>query len=279
MYVRLAFSVAAHLEPEILIVDEVLAVGDLAFQRKCMGKMEEVSQGGRTILFVSHSMPAVTRLCTRCVLLRAGHAEMSGPTYDVVGAYLKTSLQKSSEREWEPDRAPGSDVVRLRAVRVRSTNAAASEVFDIRKPVGIDVAFDVIKAGWELTPNLHVFDEAGHNVFISHDVDPAWRKRPRPTGRYISTAWIPGNLLAEGTFLVGASITTMTPPNIHVYEREAVAFQIVDSMDGDSARQDFAGHLPGIVRPLLHWETRYVPELIENPPLVRGARAKDVGRY
>jgi lipopolysaccharide transport system ATP-binding protein len=276
MYVRLAFAVAAHLEPEILVVDEVLAVGDAAFQQKCMGKMEEVSHAGRTILFVSHSVPAVTRLCTRCVLLRAGHVELAGPTYDVVRAYLRTELQTTSVREWEPDRAPGSDVVRLLAVRARSMDGATSEVFDIRKPVGIDVVFDVMKAGQELTPNLHVFDEAGNNVFISHDVDPSWRGRPRPTGRYISTAWIPGNFLAEGTFLVGAAITTLSPQNIHVYERKAVAFQIVDSTDGDTARGDYAGHLPGVVRPLLNWETNYVSQLTNTPPLVAGVTAGDL---
>ena len=260
MYVRLAFSVAAHLEPEILLVDEVLAVGDAEFQRKCMGKMEEVSHAGRTILFVSHSVPAVTRLCTRCMLLRKGKVELVGETHDVVGAYLRTELQTTASREWAPDNAPGDNVVHLRAVRVRSVEGATSEVFDIRRPIGIDVVFDVMSEGHELTPNLHVFDEAGNNVFISHDMDPAWRRRPRSTGRYTSTAWIPGNFLAEGTFLVGTAITTLNPQTVHMYERDTVAFQIVDSMDGTSARGDYAGHLPGVVRPLLEWTTAYDPE-------------------
>jgi lipopolysaccharide transport system ATP-binding protein len=160
-------------------------------------------------------------------------------------------------REWNATDAPGDNIVRLRCVRVRSIQGTVSETFDIRQPVGIDVVFDVLEGGRDLTPNLHVFDEQGINVFITHDVDPTWRHRPRPEGRYISTAWIPGNFLSEGSFLVGAAITTLAPVNVRLYERDTVAFQVVDSTDGDSARGDYAGALPGVVRPLLKWETRY----------------------
>lgn len=261
MYVRLAFAVAAHLEPEILLVDEVLAVGDVAFQKKCMGKMSEVAGQGRTILFVSHNVAAVTRLCNRCILLESGTVLKDGATHEVTNAYLHSELATGAAREWNLEEAPGDSVVRLRAVRVRKVDGTVSEAFDIRQPIGIDVIFDVLEGGRDLTPNLHVFDEQGVNVFISHDVDPNWRRRPRPKGRYISTAWIPGNFLSEGSFLVGAAITTMAPANVRLYERDAVAFQVVDSTDGDSARGDYAGPLPGVVRPLLKWETRY-----EVPP-------------
>jgi lipopolysaccharide transport system ATP-binding protein len=185
--------------------------------------------------------------------------ELAGPTYDVVGGYLRTELKTTAERVWNADKAPGDALVRLSAVRARTVEGAVAEVFDIRRPIGIDVVFDVAEGGQELTPNLHIFDEAGNNVFISHDVDPVWRRRSRPPGRYISTAWIPGNFLSEGTFVVGAAITTLAAQTIHMYERVAVAFQVIDSTDGDSARGDYAGHLPGVVRPLLEWETKYVP--------------------
>src|ERR1039458_3159260 len=104
MYVRLAFAVAAHLEPEILLVDEVLAVGDANFQKKCLGKMGEVAHKGRTILFVSHNMPAVTRLCNRCILLQSGMVVEDGATHDVMNAYLRSELATSAAREWSRDR-------------------------------------------------------------------------------------------------------------------------------------------------------------------------------
>jgi lipopolysaccharide transport system ATP-binding protein len=257
MYVRLAFAVAAHLEPEILFVDEVLAVGDAAFQKKCLGKMSEVTRQGRTILFVSHNVAAVTRLCNRCILLESGRVLKDGATHEVMNAYLRSELATGAVREWNLEGAPGDCVVRLRAVRVHKVDGTVSEAFDIRQPIGIDVVFDVLEGGRDLTPNLHVFDQQGVNVFISHDVDPNWRRRPRPEGRYISTAWIPGNFLSEGSFLVGAAITTLAPTNVRLYERDAVAFQVIDSTDGDSARGDYAGPLPGVVRPLLKWETKY----------------------
>jgi lipopolysaccharide transport system ATP-binding protein len=272
MQMRLAFAVAAHLEPEILLIDEVLAVGDVAFQKKCMGKMEEVSHAGRTILFVSHNATAVTRLCRRCLLLRAGKVEAIGPASEVVSAYLRSELATSASREWEIGDAPGDDVVRLRAVRVRSGDGSVAEAFDIRRPIAIDVVFDVLIEGNLLTPNIHIFNEEGVNVFVSIDTDPNWRSRRRPTGRYTATAWIPGNFLAEGTFVVGAAITTFTPMNVRLYERDAVAFQVVDSIEGGSVRGDFGGTLPGIVRPLLEWETSYVADFRDGDSLA-GSRA------
>ena len=120
MYLRLAFAVAAHLEPEILLVDEVLAVGDMRFQRKCIDKMQDVGQHGRTVLFVSHNMPAITRLCQRAVLFEEGALTQFGPAVDVVGSYLQAGMGTTAVREWtDPARMPGSDSVRLRAVRIR----------------------------------------------------------------------------------------------------------------------------------------------------------------
>ena len=109
MQVRLAFAVAAHLEPEILFVDEVLSVGDAAFQKKCLGKMGQVSREGRTILFVSHNMAAVTRLCTRCILTNKGRILKDGPTHDVINTYLRSELATSACREWGPASAPGDE--------------------------------------------------------------------------------------------------------------------------------------------------------------------------
>jgi len=265
MQMRLAFAVAAHLEAEILFVDEVLAVGDAAFQKKCLGKMSEVASYGRTILFVSHSVTAVSRLCNRCILLSAGAVLKDGPTHDVMNSYLRAGLITPAARFWNLEDSPGDAAVRLRVVRARTAADNISETFDIRNPIGIDVIFDVTQEGTRLAPNLHIFNDEGTNVFVSIDSDPIWQARPRPVGRYISTAWIPGNFLAEGTFFVGAAITTLTSMNVHFYERDAIAFQVIDTTSGDSARGAFTGHLPGVVRPLLKWETRY-----ESKPTERG---------
>lgn len=259
MQMRLAFAVAAHLEPEILLVDEVLAVGDAQFQKKCLGKMEEVSHEGRTIIFVSHHAAAVARLCGRCILLESGTILKDGPTHEVMSAYLRSGLAVTAMREWKLPDAPGDDVVRLRCVRVRSTQGVVSETFDIRYPVGIDLIFDVLEPGQILSPNIHLYNEEGTNIFVVIDQDPKWRGRPRPVGRYTSTVWIPGNYLAEGHITVRAAITTLTTMNVRVDALDAVAFQMIDSTDGDSARGDYTGPLPGVVRPLLEWETAHEP--------------------
>ena len=151
MYLRLAFAVAAHLEPEILLVDEVLAVGDAAFQKKCLNKMEGVGQQGRTVLFVSHNMPAITRLCERAILLDEGRVIMDGLASQVVSTYLSSDLGTTAVREWpDPGQAPGNEVARLRAVRVRSEDGQVTDVVDIRQPVGIEMEYEVLKSGYAL---------------------------------------------------------------------------------------------------------------------------------
>jgi lipopolysaccharide transport system ATP-binding protein len=259
MYLRLAFAVAAHLEPEILIVDEVLAVGDMRFQRKCLDKMQDVSQQGRTVIFVSHNMPAITRLCPRTILLDGGSVLRDGPSYQVVSAYLSTGLGTTAARSWpDQERAPGNEVARLRAVRVRTAEGDVTDAHDIRRPIAIEVEYDVLTPGYVLVPNLHFYNEEGVYAFLVADLEPAWRSRPRPVGRYRSVALIPGNLLSEGTLFVGVALSTFNPEVVHFYERDAVAFQVIDSMDGDSARGDYAGPMPGVVRPLVDWQTLLV---------------------
>ena len=261
MFLRLAFAVAAHLEPEILIVDEVLAVGDAGFQRKCLDQMKEVSQHGRTVLFVSHNMPAISRLCPRTVLLNEGKLLEDGPSNQVISTYLQSGLGTTAEREW-PDlaKAPGNHIARLVAVRVRTEENESSEAIDIRRPVGIEMEFQVLEPGHVLVPNHKFFNEEGVTVFVASDPDPSWRRQPRPAGRYTSTAWIPGNFLAEGSIIVEAALSTFDPEIVHFDERDAVAFQVVDSRDGDSARGDYAGPMPGVVRPILEWTTQFNPK-------------------
>jgi lipopolysaccharide transport system ATP-binding protein len=257
MYTRLAFAVAAHLDPEILVIDEVLSVGDASFQRKCIEKMRQVGDEGRTVLFVSHNMPAVTRLCKRTILLNEGSIIADGPSHKAVSAYLNSGLGTAAIREWhDVTNAPGNEIVRLAAVRVLDENGRVTDAVDIRKAVGIEMEYQVLESGHVLVPNYHFYNEEGVCAFVASEHDPAWRRKPRPTGRYVSTAWLPPNFLSEGTLIVGAAVSTMDPQKVHFYERDCVAFEIIYSLDGDSARGDYAGPMPGIVRPILKWTTR-----------------------
>jgi lipopolysaccharide transport system ATP-binding protein len=257
MYVRLAFSVAAHLEPEVLMMDEVLAVGDAAFQQKCLDKMHEIRQQGHTIFFVSHNMPAITRLCKRVVLLEHGHIASDGEPHEVVNHYLSSGWKTGALREWtDQAAAPGNEVVRLRRVRVCSEDGETIAAVDIRKPLGIEVTYDVHEEGHALLPVIELYNEEGTELFSTHDTDADWRRRPRARARYTSTVWIPGNLLAEGSVLAHVSIMSHFPATVlHAHERNAVAFQVIDSQAGDSARGDYVGPMPGLMRPLLRWTT------------------------
>jgi lipopolysaccharide transport system ATP-binding protein len=257
MYVRLAFSVAAHLEPEILLVDEVLAVGDADFQRRCLGRMEDIGASGRTVLFVSHNMQAVAQLCDRVLMLEGGNVVADGHSSTVVAHYLQSGLGSGSRRLW-PDvaTAPGNDLVRLLAVRIVDDEGREVDAVDVREKVGIELEFRVLGHGEPLFPKLKVLDRQGAVAFNAMDTSSRWRE-PAPPGDYRSTAWIPGNLLNEGLTAVDVSICSLASPKLihHANERSAVAFHVQDAGDGDSARGQFVGQWSGVVRPLLEWTT------------------------
>ena len=261
MYVRLAFSVAAHLEPEILIVDEVLAVGDSEFQKKCLDKMDDVGQSGRTILFVSHNMQAITRLCNRCILLEQGQVRMDGAPLRVTAAYLKSASNLMAVREWtDLSKAPGDDVIRLCSIRAISESGEPAEMFDIRQPVGIELEYEVLESGHIFLPHFLLTNESGVEIFVANDVDPEWRGRRRPVGRYVSTAWIPGNLLAEGTITVGTGLMTLEPEVVHGVALDAIHFRVIFPLGAkDTARGDYQNASPGAVQPMLKWKTQYLP--------------------
>ncbi len=258
MKVRLAFSVAAHLEPEILIVDEVLAVGDARFQKKCLDKMQDVGEKGRTVLFVSHNMHAVSHLCTRVVLLEEGKTRMDDSPHKVIASYLNWESGTTAAREWKDSaNLPGGDVARLYAVRVRTGDGRIAEALDIRNPVTIEMEYEVLKPGHILMCHFHFDNNQGVRIFDVHDNDPEWRRRVRPPGHYISSVYIPGNFLTEGLHYVHAGIITLEPlKTTQCWVRDAVAFQVIDSVEGDSARGDWTGEMQGVVRPLLNWTSR-----------------------
>ena len=260
MYVRLAFAVAAHLEPEILVIDEVLAVGDSAFQKKCIGKMEDVAGQGRTILFVSHNMETVLRLCNRSVLLENGQLRAEGPTDQIVRQYLDTGSGANSHRSWlDRPNAPSGHGVRLRQVFVHDAHGVGRSTFDITARIGVTMEYELGTEGDVFTHSYNFHNEDGINIFNTHDTVSPVRKDPRRKGIWSTTMWIEGNLLAEGAVVVGVAVIKVEPFTIYFQEVDAVSFMVVDPMRGDSARGAYTLGFPGMVRPLCVWETRQLP--------------------
>ncbi len=256
MSVRLAFAVAAHLEPEILLIDEVLAVGDAEFQQRCLGRMEDLSQSGRTVVFVSHQMQAVSQLCDRVILLDGGRVALDGPSGDVVAHYLQRTggagpIRTSADLEG----ALADDLVRLQSVRVVDERGAAISAVDVRHPVGIEIGFRVLRAGGPpVFPKLKLLDARRNVVFNAMDTSSRWLEESSP-GDYVSTAWIPANLLNEGLTTVDVGVCSLDAPKLcpHAGCNDAVSFHVQDPGEGDSAKGLFTGQWKGVVRPLLEW--------------------------
>ena len=261
MYVRLAFAVAAHLEPEILIIDEVLAVGDAEFQKKCLGKMGEVSRAGRTVLFVSHQIASVTRLCQSALWLDGGEIREHGQSDLICSRYTANGSGAAARREWGVNsRAPGNEWVRLECVEALASGKPADSVA-ITTPVDICLNYRVLKGGKVLIPNIHLYAEDGTLIFISHDWYSGWRAKPKPPGQYRTTFTVPGNFFSEGRVTVKVAMGTYQPFEVHFEEPDTVAFTVVDAEEGETSRGDYAGHLPGIVRPLITTQTEIVSQL------------------
>jgi len=235
----------------------VLAVGDVRFQKKCMGKMEDVGQHGRTVILVSHDMPAITRMCSRAILLNKGQIVQAGSAHEVVNHYLHAGHIQPVVEWPDPTQAPGNNVARLRALRVRSEAGQISDVIDIRKPMRVEIEYDILKPGQMVVAQFGFNTEEDVIAFIVNDRDPIWYRRPRPVGRYVSTAWIPGNFLSEGTMVVGGGIFSEDPWHEHCDVPRAVGFRVVDPGTGDTARGDVTGRWEGVVRPLLRWTTEH----------------------
>ena len=261
MKVRLGFAVAAHLEPEVLIVDEVLAVGDASFQRKCLGKMQDVAGQGRTVLFVSHNMGAVRALCGRAVLMKHGRVTYDGETEEAVQRYLHVGGEQAGrERYWPagepsggaPDAASGGHLVRPVAARVEGPDGATAHALTPHDEVTIRFEFDLLRpaAGVRSGVSVRTADGVvlfGSNQSLHPSQDP---EAVVPAGRYTVCAGVPADLFNAGGYFVTLGMDR--PPFVKptFWASDVLQFEV----------EDLRGHgftralLPGVVRPAVRWD-------------------------
>jgi lipopolysaccharide transport system ATP-binding protein len=256
MYVRLAFSVAAHLDPEILLVDEVLAVGDALFQKKCLGKMDDVGKSGRTVLLVSHNMGMVASLSTRCILLHDGHLSAVGASANVIQSYYANGATVFGQIDFSADnRKHGDETVHLLKARLTNERGAVTTEFNIAESIVVEMEYEVTAFNARLTPNFHINAPGGVCAFLTTDavIDPRADAKKTP-GLYYARCKIPGNFLNDGVYYVGVVVSTVEKSIVHFYEKDLLCFAVVDPISGTITRGDYAGPMPGLVRPVLEWE-------------------------
>jgi lipopolysaccharide transport system ATP-binding protein len=273
MYMRLAFSVAAHMECEILIVDEVLAVGDIHFQKKCLGRIDSEVKSGKTVLFVSHNTSMIMQVCTRCVLLEGGRLVEDGLPQPIVESYFSRSMVIVAERVWGESDAPTSPErdFRLRAVRALNSAGQVATRFDVKEPILIELEWDVLNERFALISQIYLRHESGVCVFVSMDnLDSPWTHKKAPVGHYKAQCFIPAHFLNEGMFSVEFCMCTSPTTTEYVAFPEAVIFYVIDDMKNEGVRGSWGREwFSSILRPRLQW-THFRPA----PLLSRDTRTR-----
>jgi len=257
MYVRLAFAVAAHLEPEILLVDEVLAVGDAAFQRKCFGKMEEVGKEGRTVLFVSHNMAAVNRLCRNTLWIEQGTVLTFGGSDSVINRYLSSyELMGGEYHNSSPESGLGDSRIKLLRVSIRNEERKVAKAIAIDSPFYLEMEYEIGTRTEDIRIGYKLVAGDGTVVFTSIDTDPEGLGLPREPGRYISRCTIPGNLLNSGRYYVTAACDR--PMKEVLFSKENILSFVIQLTGG------VGGSVPdgrlGVIRLPLKWDIFRITE-------------------
>ena len=241
MYVRLAFAVAAHLEPEILIVDEVLAVGDVDFQKKCMGKMKDVARHGRTVIFVSHNMEAVKNLCTRAILMEHGTIVSEGLPSDVIETYLMSRNQLDWGKEYSEHEAPGNAYTRLKSIELIPIREDGKPIISVKSTLEIKISFWNYVEDLVANLSLHLYAATGECVFN------VITQLPPPTigtGLHHARCVIPKELLNTGVFYVSFMLVQDTAKPLFNFE-EVLTFEVEEERE----ITNWHGKFPGFVRP------------------------------
>jgi lipopolysaccharide transport system ATP-binding protein len=261
MYVRLAFSVAAHLEPEILIVDEVLSVGDASFQERCLEKMDDVAQLGRTILLVSHNMMAIQKLCRSAIALNQGHVVDRGDAPDVALRYLSSEqqsvLQLSHESSWpDLETAPGNDHVRLTRACIRPRNGSPSDIITMQQPLLVEIDFWNPKPDTSLTVTLHFSTREGIIAFSTRMLESMGEAPLLDQGIYRGVCEIPANLLNAGVLNISAFL--LSGVTIVYRHPNLISFSVLDDT---GAQRSSTQKRPGILQPRLEWKVQKLPDV------------------
>ena len=254
MYLRLAFAVAAHLEPEILVVDEVLAVGDAEFQRKCMGKMSDVAQAGRTVLFVSHNMSAILRLTEETIVLDKGKLVYQAPTPQAVDYYMAAGFTGAGERLWQPEEIPSESAPFCPlALRLRDRRGQVADTLRSTEPFSLELDYELAQPITGLRVGVYLLTMRGEYVFTSFDTDDPQQfdqYGTRPAGRYRSRCTVPADLLNEGRYVLAVNASAFRIKRFF-WDDHALAF----SVDATGAP---GKHWPeprlGPIRPALDWK-------------------------
>ena len=252
MYTRLAFAVAAHLEPDILIIDEVLAVGDAAFQKKCLGKMSEVAKHGRTVLFVSHNMGAVRSLCSRALVFDAGRVNFDGTADGAIGFYLTKTAQSLGEqdgrRTFESD-DPRCPELALREIRLLDGSGQVRGFFDAVDSIRVEIDYQVKVPLRGARTVLRVSTQEGEEAFAS--TDHLARDAVQLPGRYRTACTIPGGLLNQRMYLAGV-VFEIPDIRLLIPRPEQLAFTV---SGGGNHGSTYLENWPGVVCPVLQWTT------------------------
>lgn len=258
MHVRLAFAVAAHLETDILIVDEVLAVGDAEFQQKCLGKMKDLStKGHRTVLFVSHNMAAVRQLCPHSILMNQGTVVNSGETNAIIEQYMTLGSTAARIVTWSKEQAPGSEGVSLRGIYVKNHLGQTEGALGSDEDILVEVDYELDTPRGDLRVGISLFNSEGTLILISSDYEAGGSGAIRPEGRHSSTVRLPGHMLLDGKYTVEVGIET---PRIQDFvSGETCAFEI-DEMVHDGWGPKHAVRMPGVIHASLDWTASRVPE-------------------
>ena len=294
MRLRLAFSIAAHLDPDIMLLDEVLAVGDMAFQEKCLERVEGMMKAKRTIMFVSHDMASVTRFCERAIWLEQGHVILDGPSKDVALAYSEQARKAVTARRWTPESTvsgfqpspadgsrngaaasgsgqlldepqwkadqtlqepPSAEMV---SVCVVGSDGRELKAATVDQRIGIEFVYDVLRDGKVVLPAANFYTPDDILMFTAVYTDPTYMQRPKKRGRYLSILWVPPHLLSPGAIHVTVSLTTPVSGKLerHVVIAKALSFEVYEAPFGVLSARGTYRDVKGVVRPLLSWETR-----------------------
>jgi homopolymeric O-antigen transport system ATP-binding protein len=264
MYVRLAFSVSAWLDPDILIVDEVLSVGDAAFQRKCAIRMKELTREGRTVLFVSHSMSAVQQMCQKALYLEKGRVVAFKSVEEATGEYQRDVIEVMEQRSWHaaefhmPDAGIDLYVEREGEVAclggsIETDDGKCSAYLPIEKPFVVKLRYRVLKdLPFAVVPNFHFYDEVGGRVFISMPQELP----PSKAGDYCATCVVPPFQINNGRYYVNPAVSSFPEqPPVHFAAVEALRFEVMEKPGVDPRRHGWTSNLPGMSRPRLTWLT------------------------